>query len=222
MPRWLSYSLMILAALALVPPAWIVRSRALRSPLPRLHIIQDMDNQGRYGAQQGHPGFADRRAMRLPVAGTISREQGRQDDHYDRGRDGEGFATDLPVPLTAEMMQRGRERFDIFCSPCHGLAGHGDGIVSVRAEANFQGGWVPPVSLHDEPALSREAGHLFNTISQGIHTMPAYRSQIPVADRWAIVAYVRALQRSQRASLADVPVDRRSELSANLQRSTNP
>ncbi len=215
MPRWLSYSLMILAALALVPPAWIARSRAMRSPLPRLHIIQDMDNQGRYGAQQGHPDFSDRRAMRPPVRGTISRERGRLDDHYNRGLVGESYATEFPAPLTAEMMQRGRERFDIFCSPCHGLAGHGDGIVSARAEASFQGGWVPPLSLHDEPALGREPGHLFNTITNGIRTMPAYRSQIPAADRWAIVAYVRALQRSQRASSADVPADRRSELSSN-------
>ena len=188
---------------------------AVAIPLPG-GCRQDMHDQAKYEPLEASPLFADGAASRTPVEGTVARGMLREDTRLYRGMEPDGsFVVEIPVPVTGELVARGRERFDIFCSPCHGLAGHGDGIVSARAEASFQGGWVPPLSLHDEPALGREPGHLFNTITNGIRTMPAYRSQIPAADRWAIVAYVRALQRSQRASSADVPADRRSELSSN-------
>ena len=215
MPRWTVYILLTVASLALVPLACIARARAVKTPQPRVHLVPDMDNQTSYGAQQSHPEFADRRAMRLPVSGTVARGQLRADDHYDRGLVHGEYATTFPVSVTRALLERGRERYDIFCSPCHGLAGYGDGIVSVRAGQLLQGTWVPPSSLHDEPALSRPAGHLFNSITQGIRTMPAYGSQIPAQDRWAIVGYVRALQRSQRAALADVPSEDRSALRSN-------
>ena len=118
----------------------------------------------------------------------------------------------MPISVTMQLMERGRERFDVFCAPCHGLAGAGDGMVAKRAEELQEGTWTPPASFHSELVRGRTDGHLFNTITNGIRNMPAYAPQIPVEDRWAIVAYVRALQRSQGAPLEDVPADVRAQL----------
>ena len=123
---------------------------------------------------------------------------------------GEEWIEAIPVPVTLQLMERGRDRFDIFCSPCHGLAGGGDGMTAKRAEELQEGTWTPPASFHTELIRGRPVGHLFNTISNGIRNMPAYGPQIPVTDRWAIVAYVRALQRSQWASVDDVPPELRA------------
>ena len=109
-------------------------------------------------------------------------------------------------------MKRGKERFDVFCAPCHGLAGNGDGLVAKRADRLQEGTWTPPSSLHTDLVRSRPDGQLYNSIANGVRTMPAYGSQIPVPDRWAIVAYVRALQRSSNARVADVPAELRSQL----------
>lgn len=100
----------------------------------------------------------------------------------------------------------------MFCAPCHGLSGYGNGPVAIRAEELEQGTWTPPASFHTELVRERPAGHIFNTISNGIRNMPAYGPQIPVEDRWAIVAYVRALQRSRDAKISDLPDGVRSDL----------
>ena len=196
MPRFIRPALIILAALALVPFAWIARQRATRQDVPRLHLVQDMDDQPSYRSQQANPWFADGRAMRPPVEGTLARGALQLDAAYFRGIDGGSYV----------------ERSTRRSAPCHGLAGYGDGIVNARAERLQQGTWVPPASLHEEPALGRPVGHLFNTITNGIRTMPSYAAQIPVEDRWAIVGYVRALQRSQRARIEDVPQEARAAL----------
>ena len=117
--------------------------------------------------------FADGRAMRPPVDGTVARGQLRDDPRFELGIDGADYARAIPVPVTAELLQRGRERFDVFCSPCHGLAGYGDGMVSLRAIERQQGAWVPPLSFHEQTVLSRPPGHVFNTITNGIRNMPA-------------------------------------------------
>jgi mono/diheme cytochrome c family protein len=214
MPKWIKPSLILLAALALVPFALVARARATRSSEPRLHVVADMDNQPRFKSQQANPWFADGRAMRPTVEGTVARGALRLDEAYYRGASGGAYLDGFPdrVALTRETLERGRERFEIYCAPCHGLAGYGDGIVARRADRLQQGTWIPPASLHVEPAASRATGHLFNTITNGIRSMPAYGSQIPVEDRWAVVAYVRALQRSQRARIEDVPAEQRSRL----------
>jgi len=203
--------LVVLAALALLPFACIYRARHAHSPLPRIHLVQGMDNQPRYTSQQVNPFFADTREARPPVVGTVAR--GHLDDEgLNRGlRDGkwiEGF----PVPITGKLLQRGSERFQIYCAPCHGLAGYGDGIVAVRADRSQEGTWVPPSSVHDASVLARPVGHLFNTITNGIRTMPAYGSQIPLDDRWAIVAYVRALQRARHANASVLTAEERARL----------
>ena len=209
MPRWIIPLLVLLALLALAPVAWIARARVAQSGLPRIHVVPDMDNQGRFERQQGSDRYVDGRAMRLPVEGTVARGQLWESDHYYRGMVGAEFAAELPDGVVgmlgdddarAALLARGRERFDLFCAPCHGLNGDGEGVVSQRAMQLQQGTWVPASSLHVEPALSRPPGHIFNTITNGIRTMPAYGSQVPVDDRWAIVVHIDELRRGQRAA----------------------
>lgn len=211
-PRWLVYALVLLAALALVPFALIARSRATTSGRPRVHPILDMAKQPKLKTQTANPLFADGRSMRPPVPGTVARGDLEGSTAYRTGRTGDGWVTAFPVPVTEQLMRRGQERYDIFCSPCHGLAGYSDGVVAKRADALQEGTWTPPSSYHTDLVRGRPAGQLFNTITNGIRNMAAYGAQIPVADRWAIVAYVRALQRSQAASVADVPPELRRQL----------
>ena len=106
------------------------------------------------------------------------------------------------LAVTPEFLKRGQERFNIYCAPCHGESGHGDGPIAQRVAAlqltpDAVGSWAPPQNLHEAKILGRPDGHLFNTITNGVRNMPAYDKQISVPDRWAIVTYVRALQRSQ-------------------------
>ncbi len=212
MPRSVGLALAVLASLGLLPFACAYRARYTPGPQPRVHLVLDMDNQPRFEAQQANPLFADGRAMRPWPEGTVPRGRLAGDERVFRGRDGGGWVETIPIPVDESLMRRGRERYEIFCSPCHGLAGHGDGIVARRAERLQEGSWVPPASFHQDLVRARPDGHLFNAITNGIRTMPAYGSQIPERDRWAIVAYVRALQRSQRASLEDVPAELRAKI----------
>jgi len=212
MPRVVVYGLIILFALGLIPLALIAKDRVSPSTRPRLQIIPDMDSQPKFKTQKANSLFADGRAMRPPVPGTIARGERRDDELFDRGRHDGEWATVFPAPVTPDLLARGRERYGIFCAPCHGLSGHGDGMVARRAERLQEGTWTAPSSLHAEAVRARPVGEIFDTITGGIRTMPAHGSQIPPGDRWAIVAYVRALQRSQAASLADVPPQERATL----------
>jgi len=211
-PRWLIYVVVVSVVLSWIPLALIVRARTVKTTKPRVHIIPDMDNQPKYRAQSRNMLFADRRAMRPPVPGTVARGELRSDDVLYRGKVDDAWVTEIPVPVTMSMLERGRERYDVFCSPCHGLSGYGDGMVAKRAEELQEGTWTPPSSFHTELVRERPAGHLYNTIANGIRNMPAYAPQIGAEDRWAIVAYVKALQRSQNASVEDVPADLRDQL----------
>jgi mono/diheme cytochrome c family protein len=211
-PRFLVGLAAVATALALIPLALVVRARTTTSPLPRVHVVPDMDNQPKFRAQAANPMFADGRAMRPPVAGAVARGALSADDALERGRVAGAWIESFPIPVTEQLMRRGQERYDIFCAPCHGLSGHGDGIVARRADRLQEGTWTPPSSLHTDLVRSRPEGHLFNTIANGVRNMPAYGAQVPVADRWAIVAYVRALQRSQNAKLTDVPAELRAQV----------
>ncbi len=214
LPKGLPYTLLILVAIAIVPLANIALIRSKSSPVPRLSIIPDMDKQQKLKAQAESTLFIDGRAMRLPVAGTIARGELREDDHFYRGKINGDWATTFPLTISEEFIKRGQNRFEIYCATCHGLDGYGHGSTAKRAEELEQATWVPPSNLHDATVRARQVGHIFNTITNGIRNMPAYGSQIPVLDRWAIVAYVRALQRSQRAKLEDVSLEMRKELEA--------
>lgn len=214
MPRPLLYGLIFLAALSLIPLALVARARTAVSSKPRIHLVPDMDSQEKFKAQSASTLFADGRAMREPVPGTIARGELAEDGALYRGMVGKDFAESFPQQLQVNeaFIRRGRDRFDIYCSPCHGLSGYGDGTVARRADELQEGTWTPPSSLHDDIVRGRRVGHIFNTITNGIRNMPAYGPQIPVKDRWAIVAYVRALQRSQHAAIEDVPAAQRQSL----------
>jgi mono/diheme cytochrome c family protein len=211
-PRWLLFSVIIAVVVSWVPLAMIMRARVTTSTSPRIHPIPDMDNQPRFKAQQRNALFADRRAMRRPVAGTVARGSLNFGDAAATGRVGDDWIEMSPLAVNAEVLERGRERYEIFCSPCHGLSGYGDGMVSKRADELQEGTWTPPSSFHTDLIRQRPDGHLYNTISNGIRNMPGYGSQIEISDRWAIVAYVRALQRSQNATVDDVPSEIRAQL----------
>jgi len=212
LPRWLLFAVAILVVLSWVPLALIMRARVTTSPQPRIHVVPDMDNQPKYKAQSRNMMFADRRAMRPPVTGAVARGTTLGNPALTSGKEGEDWVEAIPVPIDRATLQRGRERYDIYCSPCHGLAGFGDGMVAKRADELLEGTWTPPTSFHSELLRERPVGHLFNTITNGIRNMPAYGPQVPVEDRWAIVAYVRALQRSQNATVDDVPPEIRAQL----------
>jgi mono/diheme cytochrome c family protein len=212
MPRWVVLALVLLAAFWLIPFACVAAARGSLSPRPRIQLFRDMGNQGRFKSQQRNPLFADGRAARLPVPGTVARDRLDENEGLTSGKSEGRWVTAIPVPVTESLLGRGQERFGIYCAPCHGLAGYGDGIVAKRADRLQEGTWVPPLSFHADAVRARTAGEIFDTISHGIRTMPAYGPQIPVEDRWAIVGYVRALQRSQNARIEDVPQDVRSGL----------
>jgi len=212
-PRWLIFTAAIVTVLALVPLALVARARTSTTARPRINLVPDMDNQPKFRAQQANPMFADGRAMRQPVPGTVARGELREDPELHAGKTVAGaWVAAIPVPVTPQLMKRGQERYDVFCTPCHGYAGNGDGIVAKRADRLQEGTWTPPSSLHTELVRSRTDGQLYNTIANGVRAMPAYGAQIPTVDRWAIVAYVRALQRSSDARIADVPADMRAQL----------
>jgi mono/diheme cytochrome c family protein len=166
---------------------------------------QDMHDQPRYEPLERSAFFDDHRAGRPPVPGAIARGQLEDDDAFFRGGTGSVPVEAVPLPLTAALVARGRERYDIYCSPCHDRVGGGEGIVVRR-------GFKRPPSLHDERLRAAPAGYLFQVMTNGFGVMSSYAAQIPPADRWAIVAYVRALQLSQQASLADVPAAERARL----------
>jgi mono/diheme cytochrome c family protein len=171
-----------------------------------IHLNPNMDRQEKHRPQSASRFFADGAAQRMPVAGTVPRDHLRADDAYYRGVNSRGeFVADVPVRVTMPLLKRGRERFDVYCSPCHSRAGDGRGIMVER-------GYPPPSSFHVDRIRQFPDGQIFDVITHGVRNMPSYRRQIPVDDRWAIVAYARALQRSQNASLDDVPPQRRATL----------
>jgi mono/diheme cytochrome c family protein len=168
---------------------------------------QDMHDAPRYEAYEKSDFFADQRSMRPQVEGTVARGQLQDDAALHTGKSGATFVATYPVPLTHDLVKRGKQRFEIYCTPCHGLLGRGDGVVVRR-------GYKAPPTFHQDRVRQQAPGYFFDVITNGYGTMPDYAGQIPVPDRWAIVAYVRALQLSQNASLTDVPEPRRRELDA--------
>lgn len=210
--RWGIPTLVVLGVLALLPPALIARSRSKTSENTRLQLMWDMDQQPKFKAQSVNALFADGRSMRPQVPGTVARGEVHADDQLNKGLIKGQWSKTNALPITETVVKRGQRMYGIYCAQCHGLDGYGQGTVAVRAERLQEGTWVAPLSMHDQVVRDREDGHIFNTISHGIRSMPAYGDQIAVNDRWAIVAYIRALERSQNARIEDVPADRRGEL----------
>jgi len=227
-PVWMIHVIIIIAVAHLVPLALVAESRTSKKEKPPVHIFLDMDAQPKLKAQAQSPVFADQRAMRPRIEGTVARGELAEDDHYHRGYetgdDGrpieitnatgakdyrwiDGYPQD--VKITRDFVQRGRERYDIFCAPCHGISGQGNGMIHQRAVevGSSTTGWVAPsniVGRDPDGTLTygnakMPDGKLFHTIGYGARSMRGYASQIPVHDRWAIVAYIRALQLGQNA-----------------------
>ncbi len=205
---------------AILPPLYVAKIKLSTSDKPRIHLVPDMDHQPRYNTQAASGFFADGRTMRGPVPGTVALGGLTEDEHFFQGTMGGEPATTFPsdFEISEAAMLRGQERFDIFCAPCHGIVGSGDGLVSKRAMARADSTtWNPVSSLHVAANRRQPVGQIFQAITNGVRTMPAYESQISPEDRWAVILYVRALQRSQNASFDDVPDDMQQRLKAKLQ-----
>jgi mono/diheme cytochrome c family protein len=187
-------------------------------------IFPDMVRQMKVRAQSPLNFFADGRGPRLPVNGTVPigyempkpQTPGAPESHsvagfsvgpdyINTGKMGTNWGTGIPVPVTAQLLQRGRERFNITCAMCHGLTAAGNGITKSYGLATV-------VTLQDDRIRKMADGEIFKTITNGKDTMMAYGPNIMVMDRWAIIAYLRALQRSQGAAIADVPPEHRADL----------
>jgi mono/diheme cytochrome c family protein len=271
----------LVAAFSVVPLLVVLKMRVTNSSSPRFHVFYDMDFSPAKDAQQHSTLFADGRAMRPNVPGTVSRGELGQDMNFLSGIDIEALAStdapraerlvrtylnplaqddqasseqavpedpansepaasepaasepaasvggqpksvmdttpwleENPLEITSELVERGQKYFGIYCSVCHGMNGAGNGLVNRRAQKILATTWLPPAPLHQEILYADKYpdGKLFNTISKGIRKMPGYAGQIKAHDRWAIVAYVRALQQSQNATLELVPADMRDEI----------
>jgi mono/diheme cytochrome c family protein len=214
LPIGIIYGLVILTVASAVPFALAAKARFTTSRSPRIHIIQDMDFQPKYKAQRENPVFADGRATRIPDPETVAVGELREDEHFYRGKDAGAWARTFPAAFRTDeaAMDRGQQRFGIYCAPCHGFGGEGNGMIAKRAEELAQGTWAPPTNLTEARIRNQPVGELFNTISNGIRNMPAYGPQIPTSDRWAIILYLRALERSRAATLADLEPSERTGL----------
>jgi mono/diheme cytochrome c family protein len=166
---------------------------------------QDMHDQPKYKAYRASDFFGDRRSERPRVEDTVARGELREDAAFFTGKQGATPIDAIPVAVTPELMRRGQQRFGIYCTPCHGQTGRGDGMVVQR-------GYRRPPSFHIDRLRNEKAGYFFDVMTNGFGAMPDYAAQVPVADRWAIVAYLRALQLSENARLEDVPAERRAEV----------
>ncbi|HEX6738748.1 MAG TPA: cytochrome c [Vicinamibacteria bacterium] len=164
-----------------------------------------MHDQPKYKPLARSQFFADGRAARPLPQGTVARGQLREDELLFTGKVGGAFGEKLPVAVDLALLQRGRERYGIYCTPCHGATGDGDGMVVQR-------GYRKPSSFHVDRLRNERAGYFFDVMTNGFGAMPDYAAQVSVNDRWAIVAYLRALQLSQHATLEDVPADQRAGL----------
>ena len=166
---------------------------------------QRMAVQPKYDPLEPSDFFADGMSARPRIPGTVARGEialtGFVATGKINGQDGDGF----PFPVTIQVMNRGQERFNIYCSECHGKLGDGNGMIPSR-------GYRRPPSYHTDTLRAAKTGHFFDVITNGFGAMPSYAPQVPVNDRWAIIAYIRALQLSQHATINDLPANLRSHL----------
>jgi mono/diheme cytochrome c family protein len=199
---------LLIFALCTVMVMAIAGKRGSISRRPPIELFPDMNRQPRLRPQVPDTFFADGRASRVPVAGTIAQEDLHyQDLPVNTGRipGTTNFVETIPVAVTAELMARGQQRFNINCSPCHGAQGDGNGVVKKLGLATV-------ANLHDKRIVELADGEIFNTITYGKSTMGPYGANVTVEDRWAIISYLRALQLSRLGNVDDVPESMRSSL----------
>jgi mono/diheme cytochrome c family protein len=168
---------------------------------------QDMHDAPRYEAYEASESFPDGRASRTPPAGTVARGWLREDEALYTGKVNGQLVDAIPFAVSHADLKRGQERFNIYCTPCHGRLGDGQGMVVQR-------GLRQAASYHQDRLRQERMGYFFDVITNGFGAMQGYAEQVPVRDRWLIAAYVRTLQFSQYASINDVPPERRAELEA--------
>ncbi len=166
---------------------------------------QDMHDQPKLKPLREEASFADRRSARPLVAGTVARGELHEDPLFETGKTDQGFVAEPPLEVNEALLLRGRERFEIFCSPCHGRTGRGDGMIVQR-------GFKRPASFHVDRLRAMPVGYFYDVMTRGFGAMPRYAEQVSPADRWAIAAYLRVLQYSQYAPAADVPAGAKGEL----------
>lgn len=167
---------------------------------------QDMHDQPKYKSLAGTDFFGDGRSARPPVPDTVARGHLKKDIALYSGKSGDADVAEFPFAITRTAIERGHERFNIYCSPCHGRVGNGKGLVAQR------GFRKPPPSYHIDRLRQAPVGHFFDVVTNGFGAMPSYASKISAEDRWRIIAYIRALQLSQQATLADIPPEQRTEV----------
>jgi mono/diheme cytochrome c family protein len=208
MPRFLPLALGLVLVLS--------GCRGMKSEKTPVHPNLNMDFQEKFEAQEANPFFEDDAAMRQPVAGTVARGQLRTTENapFEYGRSASGaYVDDIPLQVTEALVERGQERYEIFCSMCHGGAGYGQGVIMVGN--NGQGyGYTPAPSYHTDYLRDIQDGYLYGVIANGVRSMPSYGHEMAPADRWAVVAYIRALQRSQNADLEDIPAEERDRVNS--------
>ena len=164
-----------------------------------------MHDQPKYQPLEQSSFFEDGRASRPLVAGTIAQGHLNEDEHLYTGKSGKDPVTTFPFPITEQVLRRGQERFNIYCSPCHGRGGDGNGMIPSR-------GLRHPPSFHTDALRSAKTGHFFDVMTNGFGAMPSYAVQVPVNDRWAIIAYIRALQLSRNGTMNDLLPAQRDQL----------
>jgi mono/diheme cytochrome c family protein len=200
MRKFLTYFL-ALWALSVVAIVSVAGLRGGLSRKPPLEVFPDMDRQPKLRPQTtaAFAGFADGQSSRLHVPGTVSREAAREMDGFNSGKNADGSWVDaMPVKVTAELVARGRERYTIYCTPCHGAAGDGNGVTT-------KFGMAAVAKMHDERLIKMADGEIFNTISNGKNLMLPYADKLDAQDRWAVIAYVRALQLSRLGKKEEIP-----------------
>jgi len=192
-----------------------VRCSAFDVPLPIVAVVlllsvtgcrRDMFSQPSEKPLERSDFFRDNGMASRPIpAHTIARGQLEEDRAFYAGTIGTNLVTDFPVPVTRELLLRGQERFNIYCAPCHGRTGDGNGMIPQR-------GYPAPPSYHIDRLRTAPVGHFFDVITRGYGVMYSYRTRVEPEDRWAIVAYIRALQLSHNAKISDVPAQEQAQL----------
>jgi mono/diheme cytochrome c family protein len=181
--------------------------RGQKSHKPPIELFPDMDRQPKLRPQVGNGFFASGMSSQLPVPGTVARGSAYEDSPLNTGKVAgtTNFVENLPTPVTAELLARGQQRYQINCAPCHSAVGDGKGITSKYGILNS-------VNLHDPRIVKMADGEIFQTITHGKNTMGSYGANVDIKDRWAIIAYIRVLQRSRLGDISDVPADRQGDL----------
>ncbi len=229
MPKWITALIVSSTAFALIPFAIAAKARNSHSADPHIHIFADMDFQPKFKADTASDMFEDGRANRGEVPGTVARGGLHADELFYEGKENGDWTQGFPknIEITPELVKRGQGRYNIYCAPCHGYDGRGEGPIRKRLIDGGAADWavrnlVAPPWEPGGQVVRMPNGQLFNTISNGYATMSGYSSQISHRDRWAIVLYVRALERAANAQQTDVPQGDIRNMPAPQQPSLSP